>query len=184
MMKNAKRNIGMLTVFAAMIVGIAASRTNAQGVITVAARKAEMAKVANWAGEWKGSGWIQKGPARETFEGTEIIQSKLDGLALLVEGKFLDPKGVPVHQTLAVLSTNEANNGYDFATYLANGMSGVQKFAVVGDHFEWGFDIPKLGSIRYTIAIDGNKWHEVGEFKRLGTSDWIKNFEMTLTRSK
>ncbi|MFZ1701950.1 MAG: hypothetical protein WBO10_05050 [Pyrinomonadaceae bacterium] len=150
----------------------------------VAGKKAEMKKLEKMAGQWKGSGWIQRGPTRETFAGMETVQSKLDGLTLLVEGNFVDPKGKIIHQTLAVLSANHEMSGYDFSTYLANGNSGMQEFKIVGDHYEWGFQIPNVGAVRYTIKIDEKTWFEIGEFSRDGGKTWMKNFEMSLVRVK
>jgi hypothetical protein len=154
-----------------------------QAANNVESKKAEMKKVEKMAGQWKGSGWIQQGPKRETFTGGEVVQKKLDGLALLVEGNFANPEGKLIHQTLAVLSCNEKMSGYDFATYLANGITGVHEFTAVGDHFEWGFQIPNVGAVRYSIKIDDTSWTEVGEFSRDGKS-WFKNFEMKLDRVK
>jgi hypothetical protein len=158
--------------------------TSAQNPM-VAAKKAEMAKLAKWAGQWKGSGWVQQGPQRETFTGSENVQMKLDGLALLVEGNFVNSEGKPAHQTLGVVSYNDKASAYDFATYLASGITGVQTLKIVGDHYEWGFDIPGgYGSTRFNIKVDDTTWFETGEFSRDGGKTWFKNFEMTLTRLK
>ena len=142
-----------------------------------------MKKIEKMVGHWKGSGWIQQGPKRETFTGGETVQMKLDGLAVLVEGNFANPEGKVIHQTLAVMSCNDRMTGYNFATYLANGLTGVHGFKVGGDHFEWGFPIPNVGTVRYTIKVDDKSWFEIGEFSRDGTT-WSKNFEMKLDRVK
>ena len=155
----------------------------AQPPDTTSAKKAEMKKIEKMAGQWKGSGWIQQGPKRETFTGTETVQKKLDGLAMLVEGSFTNPDGKAIHQTLAVLSSNDKMNGYVFATYLANGITGIQDFQVFSDHFEWGFPIPNVGQVRYTIKVDETTWFEIGEFSRDGKT-WNKNFEMKLDKVK
>ena len=99
-------------------------------------KKTEMKKLDKMAGQWKGSGWIQQGPTKETFTGSENVQKKVDGLAVFVEGKFSNPAGKVIHETLAVLSYDDALKNYRFATYLANGITGVQDFKVVGDHYE------------------------------------------------
>lgn len=146
-------------------------------------KKTEMKKLGKMAGQWKGSGWLQQGKTRENFTGTEMVQKKLDGLALLVEGKFMDSEGKVSHETLAVLSYDDALKNYRFATYLANGITGVQDFKIVGDHFEWGFQILNTGTVRYTIKIDDTTWFEIGEFSRDGKT-WAKNFEMKLEKVK
>jgi hypothetical protein len=48
----------------------------------------EMKKLSYMVGQWHGSGWVEQAGQRETFSGMETVQSKLNGLALLVEGKF------------------------------------------------------------------------------------------------
>lgn len=149
---------------------------------TAELKKTEMKKLDKMAGQWKGSGWIQQGPQRENFNGSETVQRKLDGLALLVEGKFSNAEGKVMHETLAVLSYDDALKNYRFATYLANGITGVQDFKIVGDHFEWGFQIP-AGTVRYTIKIENDMWFEIGEFSRDGKT-WFKNFEMKLDKVK
>lgn len=159
-----------------------ASVSFGQGPDAVAIKKDQMAKLSQLEGQWNGSGWIQMKDKRETFRGVETVLKKVDSLALLVEGKFVDPKGKTIHETLAVLSYDDKLKNYRFATYLANGISSVQEFKIVGDHFEWGFEIPNSGTVRYTIRIDGDKWHEIGEFSRDGKA-WVQTFEMNLERA-
>ncbi len=167
----------------ASIILIFANFAFAQAPITTELKKTEMKKLDKMAGQWQGSGWIQQGPKREVFSGSETVQSKLEGLAVLVEGKFSNPEGKVIHQTLAVLSYDDALKNYRFATYLANGITSVQDFKVVGDHFEWGFPIPNVGTVRYTIKVDDATWSEIGEFSRDGKA-WMQNFEMKLTKVK
>ena len=162
---------------------IFAAAASAQTPNTAELKRTEMKKLDKMAGQWKGSGWIQQGPTREPFTGSETVQRKLDGLAMLVEGNFSNPAGKVIHQTLAVLSSNDKLNGYVFTTYLLNGISGVQDFKVMGDHFEWGFPIANVGQVRYTIKVDDTTWFEIGEFSRDGKT-WTKNFEMKLDRVK
>lgn len=174
------RNVIIMT-FAILILAMA---TSAQDPNSIQPKKNEMKKLDKMVGHWKGSGWIQQGPKRETFTGTENVQSKLDGLAILVEGNFANPEGKVIHETLAVLSCNPAMTSYDFSTFLANGMGGKQEFKSVGDHYEWGFEVPKFGIIRYTIRLDDKTWSEIGEFSRDGGKTWMQNFEMKLDRVK
>ena len=137
------------------------------------------------AGEWVGTGWIMQGGPRQTFSGREVVQRKLDGLALLVEGRFTSrPPGqdhdVVSHETLAVISFDPATSKYRFDTYLANGLTGEYDFTVLDTGWRWGFQVP-AGEIRYTMTLEGGKrWIEVGEISIAGV--WRKFFEMTLER--
>ncbi|HKC64776.1 MAG TPA: hypothetical protein VKB86_14130 [Pyrinomonadaceae bacterium] len=146
----------------------------------------EMKKLSYMVGQWKGSGWMEQAGKRTDFSGTEMIQSKLNGLALLVEGKFntqVGGKDVTVHETLAVLSYDERSKTFRFRTYLASGITGDQEAKLIDGGWQWGFQFPG-GTIRYTIKVnEKNEWFEVGEMSQDGTT-WRKFFEMTLQRVK
>ena len=146
-------------------------------------KRAEMKKLDALVGQWNGSGWILHEKGKETFTGTEMVQRKLDGLALLVEGNFKNKEGVIIHETLAVLSPNTKTKNYDFRTYLANGMNGDQKLKALGSGWQWGFQIPS-GIIRYDIKIENDIWIEAGEMSRDDGKTWMKFFEMNLKRVK
>ncbi len=155
---------------------------SAQMENTAELQRTEVKKLESMVGQWKGSGWIQQGAKRETFTGTENVQRKLDGLALLVEGKFTNPEGKIIHETLAVLSFDAKVKNFRFRTYLASGMSGEHDLKVVADGYEWGFQSP-MGTIRYTIKTANDVWFEIGEFSKDGKT-WVKFFEMKLDRIK
>ena len=160
------------------------------GIINVSAQqqnnaelqRAEVKKLESMVGKWQGSGWIMHEGKRETFTGSETVQRKLDGLAILVEGRFTNAEGRVIHETLAVLSYNQKDSKYNFRTYLATGMSGEHELKIVGDGYEWGFQFPG-GMVRYTIKTANDVWAEIGEYSKDGKS-WIKFFEMNLNKVK
>lgn len=164
-------------------VNFAAAQMNEAEV--TAAKRSEMKKLDRLVGQWKGSGWIQQGKERESFTGTETVQRKIDGLALLVEGRFTSkmPSGEEkvIHETLAVLSYNLQTKIYDFDTFLASGRAGKHEFKAVEDGWEWGFKFPQ-GTVRYKIKIADNTWTEIGEITMNG-KDWTKFFEMNLKKA-
>ena len=92
------------------------------------AKRAEMKKLDALVGQWSGTGWIQSEQGKESFAGTETVQRKIAGLALLVEGNFKNKEGVVTHETLAVLSPNLKTKSYDFSTYLATGITGKYEY--------------------------------------------------------
>jgi len=149
---------------------------------TAEMQRAEVKKLDSMVGQWKGSGWMQQGPNRQTFTGTENVQRKLDGLALLIEGKFTNPEGKVIHETLAILDFNTKESKYRFRTYLASGMTGEQDYRLLADGYEWGFQT-QAGTIRYTIKTTNDVWFEIGEFSKDG-KNWIKIFEMKLEKVK
>ena len=75
-----------LTILLILITAFMAITASAQEPNTAEAKKVEMKKLDKMIGQWKGSGWIQQGPKRETFTGTENVQRKIDGLDPVVGG--------------------------------------------------------------------------------------------------
>jgi hypothetical protein len=151
------------------------------------ALKAEMRKLDWMVGRWKGEGWIQMGPQRKAFVGTESVQRKVGGLTLLVEGRFAEkgaaPDAPPIHDTLAVMSYDEAKRHYWFNAWVNTGRSGqFEARAESAGVLQWFLPLPQ-GQTRYTIRLDERKrWFEVGEMSPDGGKTWRKFFEMTLDR--
>ncbi len=168
----------LLTAFilAASFIGVSAQEN------TVELQRAEVKKLESMVGQWKGSGWIQQGAKRETFTGTENVQRKIDGLALLIEGRFTNPEGKVIHETLAVLAFDPQAKAYRFRTYLATGRSGEYDLKIIPDAYEWGFSFTG-GEVRYTIKTANDVWFEIGEFSKDGKT-WVKFFEMKLEKVK
>jgi hypothetical protein len=149
----------------------------------VEAQRAGMKKLDMWAGQWQGSGWIQQGKEKETFTGTENVQKKLEGLALLVEGKFKNKEGIVTHETLAVLSHDLKTKTYRFNTYLGNGNKGEYEFKSTDTGWQWGIQFPG-GSIRFITKLTDDTWFETGEISQDEGKTWIKFFEMNLKKIK
>ncbi len=168
--------------FAMILVFIVGAVTFGQDAAAVELKKAEMKKLDKLAGQWKGSGWSQYGAKREPFTGGELVQKKVDGTALLVEGKFTNSEGKVIHETLAVMAYDDRAKAYKFNTYLANGSAGLHDLKLLPDGYEWGFQTP-AGTVRFTIKIDSDTWFEIGEFSRDGKT-WIRTFEMKLEKVK
>src|SRR6476620_4024564 len=167
----------MKMIFSAIFVlAVFVGSTLAQSAQSTDAVKTAMKKLDKLVGQWEGSGWIQQGPKRETLAGTENVQSKVQGLAILIEGKFANPEGKVIHETLAAMSYDAKIGNYRMKTYLASGLGGEHDFKAVGENFEWGFETGGM-TIRYTITPTGLKWLEIGAFSRDGKA-WTKFFEM------
>lgn len=146
------------------------------------AQRAEMRKLDMMVGKWEGSGWMQRGPgAPETFKGGETVQRKVDGIALLVEGRFLDKEGKVAHETLAVLAYDMVTKGYKFKTYLASGAQGNFDLKLIEGGWQWSLEYPGMMT-RYSAKFTADTWLEIGEFSRDGGKTWVKNFEMTLKK--
>ena len=141
-----------------------------------------MGRLAPMAGRWAGEGWIRRGPGEpERFQGTETVEARLGGHVLLVEGRHLDAKdGRLVHHAFAVLSHDAARGVYRFRSHLANGLGGDYAGEWKDGAFVWTMALPRGGTARYTIRIQGDAWDEVGEMERQGA--WVRFFEMRMKR--
>ena len=140
-------------------------------------------------GQWQGAGWHEIVPGkRETFTVTETIQSKLGGLALLVEGVGkAKPAGRSeeeiVHQALAVISYDAQARRYRFLAHTAEGHYRDAEIKLVEGGWQWGFEFPG-GGVRYTVKLtEKGEWHEAGEMAQ-GGKPWRQFHEMTLRRVK
>lgn len=144
--------------------------------------KAEMAKIAQMAGRWKGGGWVITQAGRREFQSTELMEWRLDGYALVVEGRHTDAKsGELTHHAIATIAWDDKAGEYRFLSALNTGMTGAYPARLEGRKFVWS--IPP--STRFTISLDDpDCWLEVGEYSRDGGATWIKFFEMDLARVK
>src|SRR5215467_9578884 len=63
-------------------------------------------KISFLTGNWKGTGWIQMGPQKSTFNQTENISAKLNGTIIQIEGEGKDQQnsGAIIHQAFAIVS--------------------------------------------------------------------------------
>ncbi|MGA1197622.1 MAG: hypothetical protein ACO36I_14115 [Candidatus Latescibacterota bacterium] len=151
------------------------------------ALKTEMQKLDFLVGKWEGTGWIQYGPNRSVFSGTETVQRKLDGLILMVEGLHKTqipnrPEPIVVHHALGIFSYNPAGQHFRFRTYLHKGQEGDYTAHWENDALIWEMDIPNMGQMRYTIRLNkAGQWYEIGERSTDGKT-WTQFFEMTLNR--
>jgi hypothetical protein len=153
--------------------------------------RAEMKKLSAWAGHWKGEGVMQNGPGGASGKSSvdERIELKLDGSIMVVEGvgKSVDSatqKETVVHHAFGIVSYDVPSKTFKFRTYLKDGRGMETLFHILSEtHFEWGFDLPNGGKIKYTIKLDNGKttWNEIGEYSGDGKS-WNRFFEMNLTK--
>lgn len=167
----------------AALLGLVPYAAFAQAPPPAAPRKAAMQAVSFLAGHWEGSGWMRRGPGEpQKFQSVEQVESRLEGTILTIEGRHWDSDpNVLVHHAFAVLSANAAGDGYEFRSYLADGRDGTYTGAVSEGAFVWRMSTPDGSQIRYTIRVEGEKWHEVGEIARDGKT-WMQFFAMDLER--
>lgn len=147
-----------------------------------------MKKIEKMVGNWEGQGWYEMVPGRRSnFKSTEIIEKRLNGLVILVEGvhKAQIPnksEDVVIHHALAVITYDTESKSYSFRPHLANGNSSNAEATINQDGaFVWGFKLPNGQRYRYTITIDKDQWTEIGELS-MDENKWQKFFEMNLKK--
>ena len=178
---------GMVAVMVGVLLQPPAT-ASAQIVRPPASQVEAMKKLGEWVGEWKGAGWAAAGLGERTeFTITESVQPKIQGSILLVEGlgKGQSSTGeeVVVHQALGVLSYDDPTGRYRFRTYDLRGGVIDTELRLVDGGMEWGFrNEERKADLRFTIRLDGDRWHEVGEVSVDGGETWYQMLEMTLER--
>jgi hypothetical protein len=152
-----------------------------------AGQREAMKKLDFLVGEWKGEGWMEFGGQRRTFKGTEVVQSRLDGLLLAIEGVHRGQVGdkkeeVVVHNAFTLVSYDDKANRYRFQAFAGRGGYEDAEAKVTKGQLVWGMKVPQFGDVRYTIKLDDRgRWFEIGEVSRDGKA-WQQFFEMTLQR--
>ena len=155
-----------------------------------AAQREAMKKLDFLVGHWKGEGWMEFAPGqRRTFKGTEVVERKLDGLLLAIEGLHRGQvrdkgEGVVVHSAFALVSYDDKAKRYRFQAFTGRGNYEDAEAKVSDGQLMWGMKVPQFGEVRYTIKLDDKgRWFEIGEVSRDGKM-WQQFFEMTLQRAE
>jgi hypothetical protein len=179
----------MKKTFAMLLLLLFAVPVAAQQMANVAEQREAMKKWERWVGRWQGTGWIDYGGQRMTFTIDETIQSKLGGIALLVEGRGKarmpgKQEESVIHEALATITYDDKAKKYRFVTQTEKGHFGMPDIKVTDDGWQWGFRDAGGGGILYTIKYtDKGEWFEYGERSQDGKS-WQRFHEMTLKRVK
>lgn len=137
----------------------------------------KMAALSFLEGKWKGSGWMMdENRVRQKFEQEEIIEMKLSGTILQIEG-IGSADGQVVHHALALIQPVEEDGKYEFTSFLQSGMKGTYPAQLEGGKLIW----KPTDQVRYVIQInEQGQWHEIGEYN--AGNAWYKFFEMTLDK--
>lgn len=154
------------------------------------AQREAMKKLDFLVGHWSGEGWMEFVPGqRAVFKGTEVVQSKVDGLVVTIDGLHRGQRGgkgpeVVVHNAFGVISFDAQTKRYRFQGFTSRGNHEDTEATVTEGQLVWGMKIPQFGDVRYTIKLDDKgRWFEIGEVTR-GGNEWRKFFEMTLSRAE
>ncbi len=142
-----------------------------------------MSPLQDLVGSWQGSGWIRtQGGEVVQLRSQEVVEARLEGEALLVEGLHHDrATGEIVHHALGLLSWDMSEEAFRFQTRVAGRSPGNFKGWMDGSTFVWGGPVGP-GEVRYRITVEDDRWQEVGLFSNDGES-WDEFFEMSLERT-
>ena len=144
-------------------------------------------------GTWIGEGWIMGGAGkRMRFQQTEIINSKVNGNVLMIEGLgyAIEDSVVTdrvIHDVVGMISINPTSGNATMLSILEKqGRSEVELYRLGGKNvFRWSIKSPYNGAtVRFTDDLTNpNEWHEIGEVAT-GQGQWYQFFEMTLTKQQ
>lgn len=139
--------------------------------------QAKMAQFASLEGKWKGSGWMMgQDRVRSTFESEEIVQLKLSGTVLEIEGIGVSD-GKVVHHALGLINPTEEEGKFEFTSILQSGSKGTYPARMEDGKLVW----QPVDQVRYIIQINEHgQWFEIGEYNA-GLA-WYKFFEMTMDK--
>ena len=163
----------------------------AAGALPLAAQASAPATVMqqlDWlVGEWMGTGTMSMGPGQR-HEGSIVERATrhAGGHAITLEGlgKAAQASGdsIVVHNAFAVPWYDAEAKAFRMKAFRATSHTVDPEISVSEGKIVWGFTDPRAGQIRFTVThLPGDRWHEIGEASRDGTT-WMKFFEMNLTR--
>jgi hypothetical protein len=163
------------------------SAVHSQGAMPdPAIAQAAIARLDFMVGRWKGDAWQQRGPERVQTQMLEVVERKLNGAVLVVEGRgTVAVPGGPervVHHAFGIVSYDPMSKTYSLRSHLNNGLSGDFALTLIDGGVVWSREVPG-GRIRNTARYTADEWHEVGEFSRDGTT-WMQVMEIRLKREK
>jgi hypothetical protein len=149
----------------------------------LAEQRAAMARIAGMAGDWQGEANVTF-PVQRLVHQSEHIESAMDGLLLVIRGTgyaSAERNTTPIFNAFGVISYDDARDLYEFRVY-NDGRAATATARFLDDgRLQWTMDFSPV-IIRYTIALDGDSWREIGEMSRDGGATWTPTIDMALRR--
>ncbi len=149
----------------------------------VASQRAAMQKLDFLVGTWSGPETVITGSgAPLMLTQTEVVESKLGGLVMLVEGTGHNAAGQVLFTALATIAYDDATSSYRFRAYNSgNYVDAELKVAAQG--FTWGYGAGAM-KVSNTMQLNANgEWTETTE-TTIGSSPPRKTVDMTLQRQR
>lgn len=143
-------------------------------------------------GEWRGEGWIQRGPEKKFFVQSESIVPKVNGSLLVIDGigyrkDSARTEANQVHVAFGVIGFNKERGGLTMLSYSTAGErmeNDFRKVAGTDKMLQWSFKDERGGTIRFTEDFsEKGVWREKGEYSFDG-ANWFQFFSMELNRTE
>ena len=176
------------TMIAAALLLALASVLPAQQPSALPANK--MQDLAGLVGKWTGTGWVQyEGAERTTFDASESVEGRLDGLVLILEGKGVmkaaDGSETVVHHGLSILTYEPLSRRYIMISIRQDGSHAVAQVHEDTGFLEWSYQDPDLGMIKRTVRLtESGQLFAVSDHSTDSGATWHRIFEMELARQK
>jgi hypothetical protein len=159
-------------------------RAAAQTAAAIARARTALAPLMPLVGEWEGEATAMTGPGRTLrIRQHEDVGVGASGTVLIIRGTGRGTEGESAGQVIfeaaAIIWFDAAAGRLRMQTH-RDGQSVEPTLELRPDTLVWGFDVPG-GRIRYTIAFDKERWHEVGEFIRPGAEP-VRTIDLRLAR--
>jgi hypothetical protein len=130
-------------------------------------------------GRWRGPVTVVRGPGEPLhLIQTEDVESRLDGLVLLIEGKSTGADGNAPFQALATIAFDEATRTYRFRAY-NEGHYLDTELTVIPDGFSWGFAAGPAHIVNTMHLTSKGQWQESTEVA-VGDNPPRKSVDMLL----
>jgi hypothetical protein len=143
-----------------------------------------MATITPLIGLWKGPGWRNLPTGRVDFAQTVIVEPRVGGLAMSIQGQSVRADGTPPGPgSFAVVHWDETAQRYAFRSFVGGAMTDADAVWLDPDTFQWIARVPGA-LLRFTVQVKGDQWLEKGERSTDGGASWSPTNEVTLTRQR
>ena len=148
-----------------------------------------MKDLAGLVGNWEGEGWLQyEGMERTSFSAREVVESRLGGLVLVLEGiatAARDESQVIFHHGFSILTFAAPSSRFMMLTIRQDGSNTIAEVAQDAGFLEWSFEDPVLGTVKHTLRLtQSGQMFAVGDHSKDGGATWRRYYEMQLTRQQ
>lgn len=152
----------------------------------IATQRGAMQRLADWVGEWQGSGWVETRPGETArFTGTVSVEYRVDDLVMLVDSEFVAAdgpvKGQVVSNSLEVIWFDSDLSKFQVETHAGVARHGTHDGTFEDATLSWqrsGRD--RDNETRYSIKVVDGRWVQIGERRANDQAPWRKTLEIEL----